>query len=330
MIKAYLTYSRDLGDFRFDLTELYKQGLHGIRLINKGKTAREFIARILSFTKDNNLILEILVDLPGEKALIGNVGKGIQIEKGEVYHLCEENQNSAKNKIPTTSFLSQLDRTKVFPGDIVSIADGELDLKIQSINENSVSGEALNSFFLTSNRSFTIRGNKLPVQPVSAHDLELLQQLAQSGFSSSLKVLISFVAKAAHVQYVKQLVPDFRIVSKIETLVPSVDLNQIIEVSDSIMLGRGDLTSTSKMSDVFPFQKAVIEGCKLMNKELILATGLFADLKNSGKPSISDLMDFGYLRNRGVSSFLIAGSNANHYPFETLDLITNFEEIDYR
>jgi pyruvate kinase len=332
MAKTYLTYSRDLGDFKFDLTELCKQGLHGIRLINKGKTVGEFISRIeeiLELAKTNDLNLEILVDLPGEKALIGNVGNGMQIKKGESYDLYDKGQNQSENRIPTIGFLPQLDRTRVLEGDIISIADGELEMKILCLDGHPVRCEALNSFFLTSNRSFTIKGNKLPVQPVSAQDLELLQQLAQSGFSGPVKILVSFVTKAAHVQSVKELAPDFRIVSKIETLVPSSDLNQIIEASDSIMLGRGDLTSTSKMSDVFPFQKEVIEGCKSVNKELILATGLFADLKNSGKPSISDLMDFGYLRNRGVSSFLIAGSNANHYPFETLDLITNFEEIDY-
>ncbi len=330
MTKTYLTYSRDLKDFQFDLVALFKQGLHGIRLINKGKTTPEFIARIeevLELSKVNNLNLEILVDLPGEKALIGNIGTGIQIEKGKTYLLCAENQQNAPNEIPTSSFLSQLDPCIVKPGDLISIADGEVEMKILSMNENFVGGEALNTFFLTSNRSFNIKGNKLPVKPVSAHDLELLQQLAQSPYSEKVKILVSFVTKAEQVNEVKQLIPGFRVVSKIETIVSSNDLEEIINASDSIMLGRGDLTSTSKMSDVFPFQKKIIESCKASNKELILATGIFGDLKNSGKPSISDLVDFGYLRNMGVNAFLIAGSNANHYPFETLHLIKNFEKL---
>lgn len=50
---------------------------------------------------------------------------------------------------------------------------------------------------------------------------------------------------------------------------------------------------------------------KPLTNELILATGLFGDLENSSKPSISDILDFGFLRNLNVDSFLIAGSNAN-------------------
>lgn len=328
--KTYLTYSRDLGDFKFDLTELCKQGLHGIRLINKGKTVSEFISRIeeiLELAEANNLNLEILVDLPGEKALIGNVGNGMQIEKGEIYDLYDKGQNHSENRIPTIGFLPQLDRTRVFEGDIISIADGELDMKIICLDGHPVRCEALNSFFLTSNRSFNIVGNKLPVKPVSVQDLQLLEELAKSETASKVKILVSFVTKASHVESVKQLSPDFSIVSKVETLVESEDLKEIVEYSDSVMLGRGDLTSTSKMSAVFSFQKKIIESCKSSNKELILATGLFGDLKNSGKPSISDLMDFGFLRDMGVNAFLIAGTNANHYPFETLDLITNFEKL---
>ncbi|WP_343632940.1 pyruvate kinase [Fluviicola sp.] len=331
MIKTYLTYSRDAGDFKFDLVALSQNGLSGIRLINKGKTAEEFtdrIAEILAYGKKNNLELEILVDLPGEKALIGNVGKGIQIEKGEVYQLCSENQEEKSSDIPTTGFLSQLDPEIVRAGDVISIADGELDMKILEVMKTSVNCEALNSFFLTSNRSFTIKGNKLPVQPVSNHDKILLESLQPAAFSGPVKILVSFISDVSHVEYVRQLVPGFHIVSKVETLIPSEKLEEIIRASDSIMLGRGDLTSTSKMSEVFPFQKEVIRLCNSYQKELILATGLFGDLKNSGKPSISDMMDFGFLRNQDVSAFLIAGSNANQYPFETLDLITNFENLD--
>jgi pyruvate kinase len=330
MTKTYLTYSRDAGDFKFDLKHLCENGLSGIRLINKGKTVKEFISRIaeiLDYSKENGVELEILVDLPGEKALIGNVGKGIQIEKGEIYDLHAEDQILIENNIPTTGFLKQLDRTKISEGDIVSIADGELEMKIINSNGHPVRCEALNSFFLTSNRSFTIKGNKLPVKPVSAHDLELLEQLAQSGYSGKVKILVSFVTQVSHVEYVRKQVPGFQVVSKIETIIPTDELQKIIQVSDSIMLGRGDLTSTCKMSEVFPFQKKVIDCCKNFNKELILATGLFGDLKNTGKPSISDLMDYGFLREQTVNAFLIAGSNANKYPFETLDLITNFEKL---
>jgi pyruvate kinase len=331
LTRSYLTYSRNLGDFEPNLIELSKKGLHGLRLINKGKTIEEFVARIeeiRSYDQLHNLNLEILIDLPGEKALIGNVGTGFNIEKGETYILCDEKENLAANEIPTLNFLERIDRTKVFPGDICSIADGEVDMKIVSMDEQGIVCEAQNSFLLTSNRSFSIKGNKLPAKPISQNDQNLLDELKLLDISKDLKILVSFVTQATQVSYVKEISPNFEVISKIEDVIPDPDLEEIIRVSDGVMLGRGDLISTSKMSDVFPFQKNVIEKCSVLKKELILATGLFGDLKNSGKPSISDIMDFGFLRSLNVEAFLIAGSNANQFPFETLDLITNFEGLD--
>lgn len=328
MTRSYLTYSRNLGDFKPDLIELSKKGLYGLRLINKGKSIAEFIARIqeiLTYSQAHDLNLEILVDLPGEKPLIGNIGNGFNVEKGGTYILCDEKQVLATNEIPTLNFLKEVDRSKVFPGDILSIADGEVDMKIVLMNDQSITCEALNSFFLTSNRSFGIKGNKLPARPISGNDRQLLEEIKLLEISKSIKILVSFVTQADQVKGVMEISPDFQVISKIENVISESDLEEIIQVSDGIMLGRGDLISTSKMSDVFPFQKRVIEKCRVLNKELILATGLFGDLKNSGKPSISDRMDFGFLRSVNVESFLIAGSNANQFPFETLDLITNFE-----
>nr|WP_294859789.1 pyruvate kinase [uncultured Fluviicola sp.] len=333
MIKTYLTYSRNLGDFKPDLVGLSEKGLYGLRLIHKGKSTEEFIARIqeiLTYNQTYHLNLEILVDLPGEKPLIGNVGTGFNVEKGRVYNLCDEKPDLAANEIPTLNFLTKIERTKVFPGDICSIADGEVDMKIISMDDRSITCEALNSFFLTSNRSFGIKGNKLPARPISKDDRQLLEELKSLEISKVIKILVSFVTKADQVTDVKKISPDFQVISKVENVIPESDLEEIIQVSDGIMLGRGDLISTSKMSDVFPFQKSVIEKCHALKKDLILATGFFGDLKNSGKPSISDLMDFGFLRNMNVESFLIAGSNANQYPVETLNLITNFEVLDDR
>jgi pyruvate kinase len=331
MPRSYLTYSRDLGDFKFDLIELSKAGLHGLRLIFKGKSTADYIQRvreILAFSREHKLNLHLLLDLPGEKAMIGNLGGSLQIEKDITYNLCREYQPSGENDIPCINFLERVDPDKVFPGDIISIADGEVEMKIVSMSEDTIQCIALNSFLLTSNRSFNIKGNKLPASPVSRQDQQLLEELKQLDIAGEIKILVSFVSMASQVRDLKNSLPGFHLVAKIEQLIPEQELEDIIRISDSLMLGRGDLISSTKMSAVFPFQKLVIEKCREQNKELILATGIFASLKGSSNPSIADIMDFAFLRNQGVDSFLITGTNANHYPFETLKLITNFEKMD--
>lgn len=328
---SYLTYSRDLGDFKFDLIELSKAGLHGLRLIFKGKSTADYIERvneILAFSREHQLNLELLIDLPGEKAMVGNLGAGRQIEKDIGYILCRENQASAGNDIPCLNFLERIDPDCVFPGDIICIADGEVEMKIVSMSENRISCIALNSFLLSSNRSFNIRGNKLPASPVSRQDQQLLDELKQMDIPQDVKILVSFISRASQVQDLKNKLPGFHLVTKIEQLIPEQELEEIIRISDSLMLGRGDLVSSTKMSAVFPFQQLVIEKCREQHKGLILATGIFASLKGSSNPGIADIMDFSFLRSQGVDSFLITGTNANQYPFETLELINNFEQME--
>ncbi|MEO6302427.1 MAG: pyruvate kinase [Bacteroidia bacterium] len=330
MTRTYLTYSRDKGDFKIDLIELSKSGLFGLRLINKGKSIEEFVDRIkeiLAYSLTNKLSLDIIIDLPGEKPLIGNVANGLQIEKDSVYILSDKKQFRIKNEIPTLNLFARIDRTKIFVGDLISIADGEVEMEIVELSDCSITCVAQNSFFLTSNRSFNIKGNKLPVHPISNHDQLLLDTIKLIDISNRTKILVSFVTKASQVKYVKDISENFYVISKIENILNEQDLEEIINTSDAIMLGRGDLISTSKMSEVFVFQKSIIDKCKSLNKELIVATGLFGNLKNSNKPSISDIMDFGFLRNLKVDAFLIAGSNAIHHPFETLNLINNYEEM---
>jgi pyruvate kinase len=330
MTRSYLTYSRDLGDFKHDLIELSRKGLYGLRLINKGKSTDEFISRIeeiLAYNREHNLDLQLLIDLPGEKALIGNLGAGLKIVKGGTYILCGEEYGPASNKIPTINFLERIDRTKVFAGDLVSIADGEVEMKIVSMGDHSITCVAQNTLLLTSNRSFNIKGNKLPAYPISNQDQVLLDQIKLLDCSKHIRILVSFVTNASQVAQVKHISRDLYVISKIENVINAQDLDAIIQASDAVMLGRGDLVATSKMSDIFSFQKNIIEQCHSLNKELILATGLFGDLKNSGKPSISDILDFGFLRDLKVSSFLIAGSNAIYHPLATLDLISNFEAL---
>ncbi|GAA4449776.1 pyruvate kinase [Rurimicrobium arvi] len=330
MIRTYLTYSRDLGDFMPDLAQLYTQGLSGIRIINKGKTAAELISRVKEiqhYCHSRQIDIEILIDLPGEKPMIGSLGSGMQVQQNLVYTLCSDGKELLPQEIPTINFLNRPDLENIKTGDIVSVADGELEMIIEELSTDHVRCRALNSFFLRTNRSFNIRGNKLPAQPLSRQDLLLLQEMQHLPEQSSIKLLVSFVTEAAPLQRARANCPGFPVLAKVENVITADRLDEVISASDGIMLGRGDLSAASRMADIFIFQQLVIERSKALNKQLIVATGLFGELKNSGKPSISDIMDFGYLHSAQVNAFLIAGSNAAQYPLETLYLIRNFNEL---
>lgn len=325
MLYPILTYSREIGDFSYDLKQLHQNGLKAVRLIYKGKSEQEFNVRLNEIKDVSNkymLDLDILIDLPGSKPIVGNLAGKLQVVKGEEYYLSTQAETDSIAIIPTENFFSHAKFHELTIGDIISIADDELNLKIKSITKTQILCEALNSFPLTSGRSISIKNKPFPFEANSEKDLRFVQNLTTRG----VKLLVSFTKSADDIRTVRDIQPELEVVPKIESILDDETLAEIINECQTVMLGRGDLSTSAQPNELFAFQNRLIGLCKKRNKQLIIATGILAGIGEKGAPSITDIMDYGYLRDVGVDAFLIAGSNAHNMPFETLQFMEKFEE----
>ncbi len=328
MIYPVLTYSRNLGDFSHDLTALHGYGLKAIRLIYKGKSEEAFNQRIWEIQQkidEEKLDIDILIDLPGKKPIVGNLGQGLQVESGAIYHLADQEAECSFPVIPTASFFRHANFPNLSSGDIISIADGELSLLVKEVGETIVACEALNSFYLTSNRSLSVKNNPFLVEANAEADLLFVQNLKD--VRNNVKLLVSFTRKADDILRFKALQPGMEVIPKIETLLDDTDLLEIMEHCQTIMLGRGDLSAICKPNELVKFQEHLIDLCKKHRKQLIIGTGLLTSISDKQFPTISEVMDYGYLRNKGIEAFLIAGSNALNFPLETLEFMQEFESV---
>jgi len=324
MIYPILTYSRNLGDFPFDLAELHASGLKAIRLIYKGKTEEEFNLRIKEIQEkitETDIELDILIDLPGQKPIVGNLGKGRDVKIGETWSLTSFH---SENTIPTLDFFNHECFPDLAAGDIISIADDELNLKILEIREDALVCEALNSYLLTSNRSLGIKNKPFPIAANSEAELQFVRNLRD--VPKNLKVVVSFARTVQDILTIKALQPEIDVIPKIETLVSEADLLEIMKHCKTVMLGRGDLSLVWEPKQLFEFQDKLIQLCKELGKELIIGTGLLNGVTDKQSPTIAEVMDYGYLRSKGIEAFLIAGSNALYYPVQTLKFMKEFEQ----
>lgn len=323
-----LTYSRNLGDFPYDLAALHARGLKALRLIYKGKSEAEFRQRIREIQdkiSGQDLDIDILIDLPGKKPIAGNLQQGVNIRDGGEYHLTDQasGYTSSFPVIPTVHFFDHANFPNLAPGDCISIADDELNLVVKKVNETVVVCEALNSFHLTSNRSISVKNNPFTVEANSEADLMLVQQLKE--VPDNVKLLVSFTKKADDILKLKAIRPGIEIIPKIETLLDDGTLREIMDCCQTLMLGRGDLSVACKPHELFAFQERLIGLCRENKKELIVGTGLLTSISDKQSPTISEVTDYGYLRSRGIGAFLIAGSNALNHPMETLAFMQEFE-----
>jgi pyruvate kinase len=326
MIYPILTYSRNNGDFSYDLAALHQCGLKGIRLIYKGKSEAEFNLRIEEIQEQishSKLDIDILIDLPGNKPIVGDLQKGLHVVAGVEYQLVNQGSQASLPVIPTAGFFGHDSFSKLTAGDIISIADDELNLVIREVREGSVLCEALNSFHLTSNRSISVKNKPFTFEPNSERDIAFVRNMKH--VHDNVKLLVSFTKKAGDILTLKALQPLIDIIPKIETVLDDASLIEIMGCCKTILLGRGDLSTSSQANELFIFQKSLIELCKLHGKQMIVGTGLLASIGDNKTPTISEVTDYGYLRNAGVDAFLISGSNAHNKPFETLEFMQDFE-----
>lgn len=326
MIYPVLTYSRNLGDFTHDLAELYRNGLKSIRLIYKGKTEAEFNQRIKEIQEvivAKKMEIDILIDLPGKKPIVGQLPQGLNVESGVVYTLIDQETTGSSSEIPTLNFFDHHNFSSLEIGDIISIADDELNLEIRSIHEDNLVCQAINSFHLTANRSMGLKNKPFPITANSEADLSFVRNTKE--LRDNVKLLVSFTEKAEDLLQLKALQPEATLVAKIETIIDDTELIRILESCESVMLGRGDLSLVCAPNELFAFQQKLIDWCRQHNKPLIIGTGLLTGIGDKGSPSIAEIADYSYLRQQGIEGFLIAGTNANTHPLQTLAFMREFE-----
>lgn len=320
-----LTYSRDIGDFKFDLKLLSESGLKAIRLIYKGQTQETFYKRledIQSNIESNKIDLDIIIDLPGNKPIVGAIPNGLNVVSGQIYSITPNESATAEFEIPSINFFEHGEFNKLAINEIISIADDELNLKVLEITTNTIQCEALNTYKLSSNRSISLKNNPFEIEANSDRDIQMVKGLSNP--KSNIKLLVSFTKSENDVLKLKEIHPRLDIIPKIEHLLDEITLLKIMQHCQMLMLGRGDLSTTYKPNQLFDFQEKLIQICKSNNKTLILATGILNGIGDKLSPSIAEIMDYSYLRQQGIHTFLITGGNANKRPFETLEFMRNF------
>lgn len=321
-----LTYSRTPGDFTHDLGTLQQLGLKAIRLIYKGLPQDLFLQRVQEIQAQistQGLDIDILIDLPSRKPAVGNLPQDLEVQAGQEYRLVPAEADYPLPGIPLDHFFDHTGFPGLATGDIISIADDELNMEVHAVAATAVRCVALNRFRLSANRSLSVKNKPFTVTANSDKDLKLVQQMGN--IPQNLKFVVSFTRQREDILCLKALQPAADIIPKIETLLDDDALQGILDCSQTLMLGRSDLSLACRPKELFAFQQQLIHLCSAQGKQLIVATGLLAGIGDKGYPSIAEIADYAQLRHAGVEAFLITGSNAQRYPARTLQFMRDFE-----
>jgi pyruvate kinase len=290
------------------------------------KAAREIGAR-----KDQPVAL--LQDLSGPKIRTGRVRDGAieLIEGARILITTDETTLGTPERISTTYDPLPRDVTK---GDKILLDDGNLELRVVESRGEEVVAEVVHGGTLKPNKGMNLPGVTLSAPALTEKDKRDLAFGIQNNVDF---VALSFVRQAADVLECKALIRSHGgstpVIAKIEKREAVNDLSQILDVTDGVMVARGDLGVELSTEEVPTLQKRIIEMANGAGKVVITATQMLESMIENTRPTRAEASDVANAILDGTDAIMLSAETASgRYPVEaveTMARIARYTEEHY-
>jgi pyruvate kinase len=269
--------------------------------------------------RDTGRVLAVLADLPGPKVRLGDVRPDpLRLHPGQSFVLRSRGPGDASGASTTYPGLaSDLRR-----GDRVLLADGAVELTVTSIDGADVVTECVRGGVVRSRQGVNVPAERLGLPAVTQRDREALERML------TLRVDLvaqSFVRDPQDIAELRSLMGEraVPIVAKIETK-PAVDrIEGILEVTDALMVARGDLGVELPMEEVPLLQKDLMRAARAVGRPVVVATQMLESMIRSPRPTRAEATDVANAVLDGADAVMLSGETAiGEYPFEAASAAT--------
>lgn len=283
----------------------------------------ETIKTIRELDHELNTHTGILGDLQGPKIRIGNLySEPIMLEQGH------------QMTFTTKPYLGDLNKVHInydaFPkdveiGDKILVDDGKLVFKvIESNKTDEALLEVLYGGPLHSRKGVNLPDTKISMPSLTEKDLEDLEFALEQNIHW---IGLSFVREAKDIIELRQIIEnkgkDSRIIAKIEKPEAIKNLDDIIEVTDAVMVARGDLGVEVPLEEVPLLQKEIVLKCQQMAKPVIIATQMMESMIDSITPSRAEVNDVANAVMDGADAVMLSGeTSVGEHPVDVIKVMT--------
>lgn len=316
------------------LEQLIETGLNVARLNfahGKKEDHSRRIKLIRKISQKVGKVVAIMADLPGHKIRIGKLAhEPMMLENGQLVVLSTDPDMKGDNVIPC-EFKGLPSSVK--SGSAIYLNDGFLKLVVKKVEGANVYCEVASGGRLFSFKGLNLPGAKISVDPVTEHDLELVEFGLEEGIDA---FSVSFVESAADIIKVKEFIrgknrPSF-VIAKIEREEAINNIDEVLEAADGLMVARGDLGVEIALERVPVVQKQLIHKANLMGKPVITATQMLASMVESSRPTRAEVTDVANAILDGTDAVMLSEETAiGKYPVEAVATMTRIaQEIESR
>ncbi|HBJ80128.1 MULTISPECIES: pyruvate kinase PykF [Fusobacterium] len=314
------------------LKELLKSGMNMMRLNFSHGNYEEHKEKIDNFRAaqaETGIRAALMLDIKGPKIRTTKLkdGKNVNIVSGQEFIITTDKSVIGDEKMVAVTYEDIIQDVKV--GEKLLIDDGLLQFSIKEITGNKIICIALNNGELGENKGVNLPKAKVSLPAISEKDKNDLIFGCQQGVDY---VAASFIRKADDVKDVRKVLDEnggknILIISKIETQEGIDNFDEILKVSDGIMVARGDLGVEIPIEDVPIAQKMMIEKCNAAGKVVITATQMLDSMIKNPRPTRAEVNDVANAILDGTDCIMLSGESANgKYPVEAVRVMTRISE----
>ncbi len=268
----------------------------------------------------------IMLDIKGPEIRTGMVeNDAVELVEGEPIVLVAGPERGTKDRLTITYDSLYED---VVPGSSILIDDGLIGLVVKEIVGKEIHCAITNGGLLKNRKGINIPGVKVRLPGVTKKDEEDIRFGVEHDIDF---IAASFVRKAADVLEIRRLIElhgaRCDIIAKIESQEGLDMLDEIIAVSEGIMVARGDLGVEIPTEDVPVAQKLMIEKCNRAGKYVITATQMLDSMQRNPRPTRAEATDVANAIFDGTDAIMLSGETAaGKYPLESVETMAHIAE----
>ncbi|WP_153368952.1 pyruvate kinase [Candidatus Phytoplasma sacchari] len=297
--------------------------------------SKEIIKIIKSLNKELKTNVAFLLDTKGPEIRTHDFKGEVIIKKDSLIKISSKEILGDENNFSVTysNFYEELNI-----GDIIYVDDGFLTLKvIEKTSNKELITKSMNTHIVKSRRGINVPNVNLNMKFISDKDYKDIVFAIQNDYDF---IAASFTRTAQDILDIRDILAkyqknDIRIIAKIENQSGIDNIDEIIEVSDGIMIARGDLGIEINDITVPFYQSMIIKKCLVKGKTVIVATQMLESMQKNSRPTKAEISDVFNAVKEGVDATMLSGESASGiYPIEStsyMNKINNQSEksLDY-
>ena len=318
-------------DDKDTLKKMFEYGMTGMRLNLAHQSLVEAslsIGHVFKAADAMGVKPELLIDLQGPERRIGDLKRPLELKEGHKVKL------GINEEIP----VPQLTMKAIQESDELLIDDGKIKLEVLKLSEGTLKGapkdekqvisatcRVLRGGRLISRKNIAIADEETDASTLTEADKKQLRLIGQYGVTG---VMLPFVRGAGDIQLLKEELrkndaDDVRIFAKIENRAGYEHIGEIAEISDMVVVARGDLGNAFPLWELPKVQKEIAQVCRHADKPFLVATQFLHSMEHNPVPTRAEVSDIYNAVQDGASALMLTGETAiGAYPVRAMRYLT--------